>query len=52
MPTYSTLERYADLRRQLRRSGGLTLVTTDTDFRRVPSLALIVLPHEHRADGT
>ncbi len=61
-PTYSVLERYADIRRQLRPPYGpgltgdidtliaatalernLTLVTTDTDFQRVPSLNLMLL---------
>lgn len=62
-PTYAILERYADLRRQLRPPHGpvligdidtliaataldrdLTLVTTDTDFQRVPQLKLMLLP--------
>ena len=62
-PTYAILERYADLRRQLRPPHGpglisdidtliaatalvrgLTLVTTDTDFQRVPGLTLRLLP--------
>ena len=61
--TYAILERYADLRRQLRPPHGprligdvdpliaatalehdLTLVTTDTDFERVPGLNLQLLP--------
>jgi predicted nucleic acid-binding protein len=61
--TYSIMNRYAVLRRQLRPPHGpgligdidtliaatalernLTLVTTDTDFQRVPSLQLILLP--------
>ncbi|HEY8323601.1 MAG TPA: type II toxin-antitoxin system VapC family toxin [Ktedonobacterales bacterium] len=57
-PTYAILERYADLRRELRRSGGLigdidtliaataldhnlTIVTLDSDFQRVPGLAVM-----------
>jgi predicted nucleic acid-binding protein len=63
IPTYIILERYADMRRQMRPPHGsgligdidtliaatalvhdLTLVTTDTDFQRVPGLASIVLP--------
>ncbi len=61
--TYSTLERYADIRRQLRPPHGpgligdidtliaatalernLTMVTIDTDFQRVPGLAVMLLP--------
>jgi len=61
--TFSTLERYADLRRQLRPPYGpgligdidtliaatalerdLILVTTDSDFQRVPELKLMLLP--------
>jgi len=61
-PTYATLERYADLRRQLRPPHGpgligdldtliaaiaierdLMLVTTDSDFQRVPGLKLLLL---------
>jgi predicted nucleic acid-binding protein len=58
--SYAILERYADLRRAMRSSGligdidtliaatalvhGLTLVTTDNDFTRVPSLLHHVLP--------
>lgn len=60
--TYPSLERYGDLRRQLRPPRGpgligdldtliaatalaldLTLVTTDTDFQRVPDLKLNLL---------
>ena len=60
--TYGILERYADLRRQLRPPHGpgligdvdtliaatalvrnLTVVTTDTDYRRVPGLTAMVL---------
>ncbi|MDQ4100024.1 MAG: type II toxin-antitoxin system VapC family toxin [Chloroflexota bacterium] len=63
VPTYSILERYADLRRHLRPPHGpgligdidtliaataleydLRLVTTDTDFQRVPGLDLVLLP--------
>ena len=63
--TYSILERYADIRRQLRPPRGpgligdidtliaatamqrnLTLVTTDTDFQRVPGLKLMLLPRK------
>jgi predicted nucleic acid-binding protein len=63
--TYDILERYADLRRQLRPPYGpgligdidtliaatalerdLTLVTTDTDYQRVPSLKLMLLPRK------
>lgn len=62
VPTFTILERYADLRRLLRAPHGpgligdidtliaatalvhrLTLVTTDTDFQRVPDLDLILL---------
>jgi predicted nucleic acid-binding protein len=61
-PTYETVERYAELRRQLRPPHGpgligdldtliaatalernLTLVTTDSDFQRVPGLKLLLL---------
>ncbi len=61
--TYPILERYADLRRQLRPPRGpgligdvdtliaftalernLTLVTTDSDFQRVPNLTVMLLP--------
>lgn len=58
--SYAILERYADLRRAMRSSGligdidtliaatalehGLTLVTTDNDFTRVPGLSHHVLP--------
>jgi predicted nucleic acid-binding protein len=58
--TYAIMERYAALRRTMRSSGligdvdtliaatalehGLTIVTTDTDFTRVPGLSLQVLP--------
>lgn len=58
--THAIMERYAALRRTMRPSGligdidtliaatalehGLTVVTTDTDFTRVPDLALRVLP--------
>jgi len=61
--TYRILDRYADLRRQLRPPRGpgligdidtliaatalehdLTVVTTDTDFQRVPGLKLLLLP--------
>lgn len=58
--TYAIMERCAALRRTIRSSGligdvdtliaatalehGLTIVTTDTDFTRVPSLSLQVLP--------
>ena len=64
-PTYPILERYADLRRQLRPphgpgligdvdtliaatalERGLTLVTIDTDFTRVPALELRLLPRK------
>lgn len=58
--TYSILERYAELRRVMRRSGGLigdvdtliaatalehglTLVTLDSDFERVPGLVVMRL---------
>ena len=60
---YAILERYAQLRRQLRPphgpgligdidtliaataiERGLTLVTTDSDFERVPGLSLMLLP--------
>lgn len=63
--TYAILERYADIRRQLRPPHGpgligdidtliaatalerdLTLVTTDSDFQRVPSLKLLLLPRK------
>ena len=58
--SYAILERYADVRRAMRRSGligdidtliaatalehGLTLVTTDNDFTRVPGFMHHVLP--------
>jgi len=61
--TYAILDRYADLRRQLRRPYGpgtigdidtliaataiernLTLVTTDSDFQRVPDMMLLQIP--------
>ena len=61
-PTYPIMERYADVRRQLRPPygpgligdvdtiiaatalvHGLTIVTTDTDFTRVPNLPLLLL---------
>lgn len=58
--TYSILERYADLRREMRRGAGLigdidtliaatalehelTIVTLDSDFQRVPGLAVMHL---------
>lgn len=63
VPTFAILERYAELRRQLRPphgpgliddidtliaatalEHGLTLVTTDADFERVPDLRLTLLP--------
>ncbi len=63
VPTFAILERYAELRRQLRPphgpgligdidtliaatalEHGLTLVTTDTDYQRVPDLKLTLLP--------
>ena len=63
VPTFAILERYAELRRQLRpphgpgligdidtliaataHEHGLTLVTTDTDYQRVPDLKLTLLP--------
>jgi tRNA(fMet)-specific endonuclease VapC len=63
--TYRIMERYADLRRQLRPPGGsgligdldtliaattlergLTLVTTDSDFQRVPGLALMLVARQ------
>jgi predicted nucleic acid-binding protein len=61
VPTYSIMERYATLRRQLRRGPGiigdidtliaatalergLTVVTIDTDFQRVPGLSVMLLP--------
>lgn len=62
LPTYPIMERYAELRRQLRPPygpgligdvdtiiaatalvHGLTVVTTDTDFERVPGLGLLLL---------
>lgn len=62
VPTFAILERYAELRRQLRPphgpgligdidtliaatalEHGLTLVTTDTDYQRVPDLKLTLL---------
>jgi predicted nucleic acid-binding protein len=62
VPTYSILERYADIRRQLRPPHGpgligdidtliaatalardLTLITTDSDFARVPGLKVLLL---------
>lgn len=62
VPTFAILERYADLRRQLRPPHGpgligdidtltaataiehdLTLVSTDTDYQRVPGLKLMLL---------
>ena len=65
IPTFAVLERYADLRRVLRRPHGpgligdidtliaatasvyrLTLVTTDTDFQRVPELDIMLLPRK------
>ncbi len=65
IPTFEILERYADVRRQLRPphgpgligdidtliaatalEHGLTLVTTDTDYARVPGLDLILLPRK------
>jgi predicted nucleic acid-binding protein len=60
--TYKIMERYSDIRRQLRRQGpgligdvdtliaatalqrGLTVVTTDRDFERVPNLQVNVVP--------
>jgi predicted nucleic acid-binding protein len=61
--TYSILERYADIRRQLRpphgpgligdvdtliaataQIRGLTVVTTDSDFQRVPGLMVMPIP--------
>jgi predicted nucleic acid-binding protein len=61
--TYAILERYAQIRRQLRPPHGpgligdvdtliaatalerdLTVVTTDTDFQRVPNLRVMLLP--------
>ncbi len=63
--TYSIVERYAEIRRQLRQPRGpgligdidtliaataiersLTLVTVDTDFKRVPDLKLMLLPRD------
>ena len=65
IPTFEILERYADIRRQLRPphgagligdidtliaatalEHGLTVVTTDTDYERVPGLDLILLPRK------
>lgn len=61
-PTFAVLERYASIRRTLRRQGvgligdmdtviaatalerGLPVVTTDTDFQRVPELSVMLLP--------
>ena len=64
--TYHIVERYADIRRQMRSPHGggligdidtliaatalernLTVVTTDTDFQRVPTLKVVVLPRHH-----
>ncbi len=61
--TYPIVERYADVRRQLRSPHGpgligdidtliaatalersLTVVTTDTDFQRIPGLQVTILP--------
>lgn len=61
---YAIMERYADLRRQLRPpygpgligdidtviaatalEHGLTLVTADSDFQRVPDLDIMLVPH-------
>lgn len=61
--TYNILERYADIRRQLRPPHGpgligdldtliaatalernLTVVTTDSDFERVPDLKVMIIP--------
>ncbi len=61
--TYAILERYADIRRQLRPPHGpgligdidtliaatalernLTLVTTDSDYQKVPNLKVILIP--------
>lgn len=63
--TYPVLERYADVRRELRPPQGpgligdidtliaatalernLTLVTTDSDFERVPHLTVMLIPRE------
>ena len=62
--TYAILERYAEIRRALRRRGpgligdidtliaataleyDLTVVTTDTDFQRIPDLKLILVPRQ------
>lgn len=63
--TYSILERYADIRRELRRPHGsglirdvdtlisataleqeLTVVTTDSDFERVPDLNVLLIDRE------
>ncbi len=61
--TFRVLERYADLRRQMRRGVGvigdvdtliaatalerhLTVMTTDTDFERVPELRVMLVPRE------
>lgn len=65
--TYNILERYADIRRNLRRPHGhgligdidtliaatalernLTVVTFDTDFKRVPKLKIKLLPRSTR----
>lgn len=65
VPTFAILERYADVRRQLRPPYGpgligdidtliaatalehrLTLVSTDTDYQRVPDLQLTLLPRK------
>jgi predicted nucleic acid-binding protein len=64
-PTYPIMERYAELRRQMRPPQGpgligdidtliaatalerdLTLVTTDTDFERIPVLKPMVIPRQ------
>ena len=61
--TYSSLERYAEIRRVMRPphgpgligdidtlvaatalDNGLTLVTTDSDFTRVPNLSIMYIP--------
>ena len=62
--TYSIMERYADIRRLMRRQGpgligdvdtliaatalerDLTVVTTDSDFERVPDLRTILVPRK------
>ena len=65
VPTFAILERYAELRRQLRPphgpgligdidtliaatalEHGLTVVTTDPDYQRVPDLQLTLLPRK------